>query len=332
MVFVPQIFILFFGIGFLENTGYLARAATLIDRPFAILGMSGRSFVPLLSGFACAVPAMMATRNISSPRDRWITNFIIPFMTCSARLPVYALLLSFLFYQEAIWKSALALTAIYFLSLLLGAVAASIINKILEKNNRSLFMMELPLYRRPILRNLFTSSMQRTFSYVKKAGPAIFVFSVIVWLGTTFPSYQEENPQIQLEQSYLARAGQQFEPIFTPMGGDWRTGVGLTAAFAARETFVSTMAVLFHLTDQEDGMMQALTDAKTKDGSKLFTVSSVLGLILFFMVAMQCLSTFAIARKEQDAKFAWIRVIGFKCQQDELSVILVQSLRFFGVS
>lgn len=334
MVFVPQIFILFFGIGLMENTGYLARAATLIDRPFSKIGMSGRSFVPLLSGFACAVPAIMATRNMTSKRDRWITNFIIPFMTCSARLPVYALLLSFLFLDQPAWKAGLALTGLYFGSLLLGAGAAAIVNQILAKEKISSFMMELPLYRRPLTRSLFTQSLTRTFSYVKRAGPPIFIFSLLVWVGTTFPRSTPENP---LEHSYLAQIGHVIEPVFTPMGGDWRTGVGLMTAFAARETFVSSMAVLFRVTDEsEDGQMQGLlkvmNEAQAPDGGLLFTISSVLGLIIFFAVAMQCLSTFAIAWREMGSwKFAWLQLIVFNIAAYVLAVGAVQGLRALGV-
>src|SRR6185312_10439585 len=159
MTFVPQIFILFIGIGLLEGSGYLARAATLIDQPFSKLGLSGRSFVPILSGFACAVPAMMASRNIPSKRDRMITNFVIPLMTCSARLPVYALLLAFLFHDQPAWKPGLALAALYMGSLVIGALAAAIVNKILTKNNQAIFMMELPLYRKPHWKVLVRQSL-----------------------------------------------------------------------------------------------------------------------------------------------------------------------------
>ncbi|MES3039348.1 MAG: ferrous iron transporter B, partial [Bdellovibrionota bacterium] len=155
LIFIPQIFILFFLIGALEGSGYLARAATLIDRPFSKSGLSGRSFVPLLSGFACAIPALMATRNIPSQRDRWITNFIIPLMTCSARLPVYALLLTFLFHGQSAWKPGFALALLYMAALFVGAIAALILNKFLPKGTTSLFMMELPIYRRPRWKVLF---------------------------------------------------------------------------------------------------------------------------------------------------------------------------------
>jgi ferrous iron transport protein B len=338
MIFVPQIFILFFGIGLLESSGYLARAATLIDRPFSKLGMSGRSFVPLLSSFACAVPALMATRNISSARDRWITNFVIPLMTCSARLPVYALLLSFLFLNEPAWKAGAMLAGLYFGSLILGALAAFVLNLVIKKSGAAIFMMELPLYRRPVWRTLISGTYQRTLSYIKRAGPMIFIFSTLVWLGTTFPHYQEKNSQLQLESSYLARMGQVIEPVFIPMGGDWRTGVGLLSAFAARETFVSSLAVLFGAANEEEtaqsqGLLYAMSEAKAPSGGPLFTVASVLGLITFFAIAMQCLSTFAMAAKEtKSLKFAWLQLIVYNVVAYGVAVGLVQGLRVMGIA
>lgn len=337
MVFVPQIFILFFGIGLLESSGYLARAATLIDKPFSKLGMSGRSFVPILSGFACAVPALMATRNISSRRDRWITNFVIPLMTCSARLPVYALLLSFLFFNEPAWKAGLALAALYLGSLAIGTFTAGILNRLIKKSGASLFMMELPMYRQPVWKTLFASTLQRTWSYIRRAGPMIFIFSTIVWVGTTFPRVEGASSQAQLEQSYLGRAGHLIEPIFTPMGGDWRTGVGLLSAFAARETFVSSLAVLFANNEpvEEDtqGLLKAMSEAQAPTGGKLFTISSVIGLIIFFAIAMQCLSTFAMAAREtKSMKFAWIQLLVYNFVAYGLSVVVVQTLRTLGVA
>jgi ferrous iron transport protein B len=316
MVFVPQIFILFLGIGLLEGSGYLARAATLIDKPFSKLGLSGRSFVPILSGFACAVPAMMASRNIGSKRDRMITNFVIPLMTCSARLPVYALLLAFLFYGQPAWKAGIALAALYLGSLVVGSVAAAIVNKILAKNNQSFFMMELPLYRRPHLRVLLQQSLTRTKAYVKRAGPMIFLFAVLIWGGTTFPHYQAPDDHAKLETSYLGTSGKMLEPVFRPLGVDWRVGVGLMSAFAAREVFVSSLAIMFNVGGQDEaqtkGLLQTMTDARDGGGHLIFTPASVVALLLFFMIALQCMSTFAISVKENGSmKFAVIQLVAF---------------------
>ena len=336
-VFVPQIFILFFGIGLLESSGYLARAATLIDQPFSKVGLSGRSFVPILSGFACAVPAIMATRNISSARDRWMTNFIIPLMTCSARLPVYALLLGFVFRDRPAWMIGFALAALYMGALVIGALAAALLNRILAKTEKSFFMMELPMYRRPRFRVLLRQSLSRTKAYVKRAKPVIFVFAVLIWVGTTFPHYQAEQNQ-RLEASYLARAGKTLEPVFSPMSVDWRVGVGLLSAFAAREVFVSSLAVMFNIASddvdtQEQGLLQEMSDARTSDGQKIFTVASVVGLLIFFMIALQCMSTVAIQIKESGSvQFAVMQLVVFNVVAYILAVGAVQGLRALGIA
>lgn len=335
LVFVPQIFILFFGIGVLESTGYLSRAATLIDRPFSLVGLSGRSFVPILSGFACAVPAMIATRNISSARDRWITNFIIPLMTCSARLPVYALLLAFVFKDQPAWKAGLSLAGLYFASALVGAFAAAIVNRFLPQGQNSFFMMELPLYRRPRFRVLVRQAFTRTMSYIKRAGFPIFIFAVLMWAGTTFPNYKSENAQQKLEQSYAGQMGHFLEPIVRPMGVDWRVGVGLVSAFAAREVFVSSMAITFNITDTGDNaqnsLLDQMRDARNADGTKVFTVASVAGLLIFFMIALQCMSTVAVAAREMNSmKFALSQLVVFNVGAYILAVIVVQGLRALG--
>lgn len=328
MVFVPQIFILFLGIGILEGSGYLARAATVIDKPFSLIGLSGRSFVPFLSGYACAIPALMATRNISSKRDRWITNFIIPLMQCSARLPVFALLLSFLYKDAPAWKPGFALALIYISSIFIGALAAAILNKILAKHKSTFFMMELPLYRRPQIKVLLKQTWDRTMAYVRRAGPAIFAFAVIVWIGTTFPNYKAEGPE-KLQSSYMGQVGHMIEPVFKPMGVDWRVGVGLMSAFAAREVFVSSMAILFNVTgdgdEQTKGLLKAMEEAKFSDGTPIFTLGSVLGLIVFFMIALQCMSTVAMSAKENGSwKFPILQLVTFNLVAYVLAVTIVK--------
>lgn len=336
-VFVPQIFILFLGIGLLESTGYLARAATLIDRPFSMLGLSGRSFVPILSGFACAVPAMIATRNISSARDRWITNFILPLMTCSARLPVYALFLAFLFKDQPAWKAGVALTLLYFAAALVGAMVAGVINRFLPEGQKAFFMMELPLYRRPRVNVLLRQSLTRTMSYVKRAGPPIFVFATLMWAATTFPHYELEDAQQKLEQSFAGRAGHVIEPLVSPMGVDWRVGVGLISAFAAREVFVSALAVTFNITDENEesaqqSLLAQMATAVNSEGRKIFTVASVTGLLIFVMIAMQCMSTFAVAAREMGSyKFALTQLVAFNILAYVLAVAAYQGLSALGL-
>lgn len=337
-VFIPQIFILFVGIILLEDSGYLARSATLIDRPLSWLGLGGRSFVPLLSGYACAVPAMLAARAINSRRERWLTLFVIPLMSCSARLPVYALLLTFLFHDGAAWKAGVALALIYLASLIVGGLAALIASRWLKLDDATFFMLELPVYRRPRARLVLRQAFSRTKSYILRAGPAIFAFALIVWAATNFPHYDLQDKSERLNKSYAAEAGRLIEPVFKPMGGDWRTGVGLLSAFAAREVFVSSLAVLMQVTDGNEDTMQAsliekMKTAQAPDGRPLFTVASVLGLIVFFMIALQCLSTVTIAIKESgDWKFAILQLTAFNLAAYVLAVGVVQGLRALGIS
>lgn len=303
LVFVPQIFILFFGLSLLEESGYLARASTLIDRPLHWVGLSGRSFVPLLSGFACAVPAVMATRNLKSERERWIAVFIIPLMTCSARLPVYALLLAFIFAGEAAWKPGLGLAAIYFGSVLIGGAAAWILHKMAKTKERSYFLMELPPYRMPRFARMFYDSFMRTKAYVLRAGPIIFGFVLILWIATHFPYDAAWSETEQLANSVLGRLGVWLGPVFHPMGLDWRAGIALLSAFVAREVFVSAMAVIYNLTgvaedSLQDTLMEQMRLATFSDGSPIFTLPAVIALIVFVMIALQCISTTGVVVRE----------------------------------
>ncbi|MEZ4705326.1 MAG: ferrous iron transporter B [Bdellovibrionota bacterium] len=338
LVFVPQILILFLGISILEETGYLARACSLIDKPLSLIGLNGRSFVPLLSGNACAIPAMMAARTIPSKREKFITLFIVPLMSCSARLPVYALLLSFLFWGQQAWKPGIALAMIYGFSLIIGALFASLLDMYLPKDQHSFLIHELPQYRKPMLRKILLQSLEKTWSYVKKAGPIIFVFAVILWIATTFPNYKASTDVEKLNGSFAASMGKAIEPIMKPMGVDWRVGTGLVSAFAAREIFVSAMALIFNVTDVDEDSLQAsllqkMREAQTPEGYPLFTISSVIGLIIFFVIALQCMSTVGVARKEfGNWTVPLVQVVLFNVVAYGLAVIAVQSLRFLGFS
>ncbi len=304
LVFAPQIFILFLGIGILEDSGYLARAATLIDKPFSKIGLNGRSFIPILSGFACAIPAIMASRTLGNRRERMITTFIIPLMTCSARLPVYALLLSFVYAGQSAWKPGIALAALYFGALVVGGIAAGILNTFLKKEGRSLFMLELPLYRKPKWSIVFRTALNKTKSYALRAGPIIFGLSLAIWALSMFPNSQIEDRHARLEQSYFGQMGKTIEPVFRPMGSDWRVGVGLLSAFAAREVFVSTLAVIFNVTESDDkpatqkSLLEKMKTATMSDGTLVFTPASIAALLIFFMIALQCASTVGITIRE----------------------------------
>jgi ferrous iron transport protein B len=342
-VFVPQIFILFLGLIVLEDSGYLARAAAIVDQPLKKIGLGGRSFVPLLSGFACAVPAMLATRTINSRSERLVALFVIPLMSCSARLPVYALLLAFLFTGDP-WTAGLVLTGLYLSSVVFGVIAAGILSWLIRRrggelaNEKSFLLLELPLYRRPRLKMVVHQAWLRTSSYVKRTGPVILLLSVLIWAGTTFPHYQTQDPVDRLEHSYAGKLGKYMTPVFEPMGGDWRTGLGLISAFAAREVFVATMAVIFHVTDEDesrmqDGLLNEMRNAKNRHGQPLFTAASIAGLFIFFVIALQCLSTFAVAVKESNSlRFAIRQLVVMNVAAYVLAVLVVQSMKAFGIS
>ncbi|HSB10466.1 MAG TPA: ferrous iron transporter B [Blastocatellia bacterium] len=337
-VFFPQIIILFFLMTLLEDSGYLARGAALVDRPLAALGLHGRSFVPMLSGFACAIPAVLAARTIPSRRERLLTIWILPLMSCSARLPVYALLLAALL-PRAVWKAGLALGVIYISSLLTGALVAGLISRlILRKRSASLLAMEMPVYRRPLLKPTLRITWTRASAYLRRAGTPIIVISSCLWLLSNFglgsnqpPSSVPARPPViaasDLDHSFAAQLGQTLEPALHPMGVDWRVGVGLISAFAAREVFVSTMAIVFHVSDdveigQQTGLLQSMR-AATFSGTtqRIFTTSTILGLIVFFFFSLQCLATVSVVRAETNS---W-RMAG-------LQLLFYTGIGYFGAS
>lgn len=325
LVFVPQIAILFFGVGLLESSGYLSRGALIMDKLFSKIHLSGRSFVPLMSGCACAIPAMMAARNIPNKKERLLCMFIIPLMQCSARLPVYGVLLAILFPNSPL-KSGLALTGIYVGSLMLAGIVAAVSAKALHLESKdSYFNIELPFWRTPVWRHLFYHVWQQSKSFVKGAGPIIITLAIVLWVLSSFPSP---------EQSFVMIIGKWIEPIFLPMGIDWRVGVAILLSFAAREIFVSVLVILFSIGGSEAGLLSALNTATFQGTTTpIFTTATSIGLIIFFMIAMQCAATLAIARKEMGSwRLPRIQLITFITLAYILSVGTVQTLRFFGIS
>ncbi|MCH8942624.1 MAG: ferrous iron transport protein B [Bacteroidetes bacterium] len=355
-VFIPQILILFLILGFLEDSGYLARGAMLIDRPLSKIGLNGKSFVPMLSGFACAIPAMMAARTIPNRRERMLTIFILPLLSCSARLPVYTLLLAFLFPGNKAWIAGLVLASIYLLSTISSVLVAAIINKlnnkIIKDEDNSSFILELPAYRRPKLKVVAINMWHSGKLYIQKAGPVILVLSIFIWFFTTFPNIdpQVNEKNITQEQvnrlknserlatSYAADLGKIIQPVMTPLGLDWRVGVSLIAAFAAREVFVSSMTLIFKVTDSHsslmDSMIGAMRNAKIGNTEqKLFTPASIIGIIIFFMFALQCLATVAVSRKETGSwRIPILQLLIFSSLAYVLSFIAVNGLRILGMS
>ncbi|HET9217973.1 MAG TPA: ferrous iron transporter B [Terriglobia bacterium] len=338
-VFFPQIMILFFLMTLLEDSGYLARGATLVDRPLSWLGLHGRSFVPMLSGFACAIPAVFAARAIPARRERLLTIWILPLMSCSARLPVYALLLAALL-PAAAWQAGLSLAAIYVSSLLIGSLIAGLTARLVMKHRQpSLLAMELPAYRVPRWWPILRMTWARGSSYLKRAGVPILIVSAILWVISNF-GYVPGAPvaATSMEESFASNLGQTIEPALRPMGVDWRVGVGLISAFAAREVFVSSMAIVFHVDSddeqtQQQGLIKEMNTATFPGtGQRIFTTASIIGLVVFFFFSLQCFSTVAVVRKEMNSwKLAALQLLFYTGLGYTLAVLTVQTLRAFGV-
>lgn len=356
LVFVPQIIILFIILGLLEDTGYLARGAMLIDKPLSKIGLNGKSFVPMLSGFACAIPAILATRTIPNRRERLLTIFIIPLMSCSARLPVYALLIAFILPADKSWLGGFLLASIYIFGIISSIIIASIINKMRNKliktEDNSSFILELPAYRTPKLKVVVNNTLMSTKAYLKKAGPVILTLSLLLWVLTSFPNI---NPKIdktgltdnevlsltkaeRLATSYAADLGKIIQPVMAPIGMDWRVGVSLIAAFAAREVFVSSLALIFKVTSDEttlqNSIVSSMRNAKVEEtGQNLFTTATIIGLIIYFIFAMQCLSTIAVSRKESGGwRIPILQIIIFTFTAYILTFITVNGLRALGIN
>lgn len=347
-VFFPQIVILFFLMNLLEDSGYLARGAALVDKPLSYLGLHGRSFVPMLSGYACAIPAVLAARTIPSKRERMLTIWILPLMSCSARLPVYALLLAALLPGEPL-KAGLALAAIYVGSLVVGAMVAGLISRLfLRKRSASMLAMELPAYRKPLVKPTLRMTWVRSSSYLKRAGTPIVVISAILWLLSNFglgsrqvrEAGSPEPPFIavsELDHSFAAQLGQTIEPALYPMGVDWRVGVGLISAFAAREVFVSSMAIVFNVAGdedlQQDGLLEQMRSATFENSSRpIFTTATMIGLIIFFFFSLQCLSTVAVIKSETGSwQMAAAQLLFYTGLGYLLASGAVQVLRLLGI-
>jgi ferrous iron transport protein B len=327
LVFVPQIMILFALITLLEDSGYMARISFLTDRLMRSVGLNGKSVMPLISGFACAVPAIMSARNIENKKERLLTILITPLMSCSARLPVYTILIGLVIpnhYLLGLFSvQALVMMGLYLLGLAMGLLVSFIAKWFIKSNERSFFILELPTYRAPRVKNMVQTMVNKARIFVTDAGKVIMVISLILWALSTFgpgkmgevqDHYKTEiaqNPAkadslrvvmntAKLENSYAGILGKSIEPGIKPLGYDWRIGIALITSFAAREVFVGTMATLYSVGEDEQGMLlrDKLRAAKKEDGSPLFTMATGISLMLFYLFAMQCMSTLAITRRE----------------------------------
>ena len=296
VIFLPQILVLFLFLGVLEDSGYMARAAVIADRMMYRVGLQGRAFLPLLSGYACAVPAILAARTVEDERDRLATIFVTPFMTCSARLPVYALLIAAFIPDEPLLgpilgKRAAMLLGLYGLGIVAAIGTAFLLKRTLLKAEPTAFLMELPPYRVPTLRSLGLRLVDRSGVFLKRVGKVIFTVSIVLWTLTQFPRTELGPPPI--DDSALASIGHLIEPVIAPLGFDWKIGVGLVTSLAAREVIVGTLGTIYGVEaagDESFELQDALTDA--------LTPASAIGLLIFFAFALQCMSTVAVMRRE----------------------------------
>ena len=338
VVFLPQILLLFLFISLLEDSGYMARAAFLLDKLMSRVGLHGKAFLPLISSFACAIPGIMATRTIESRRDRFATIMIAPFMSCSARLPVYTLMIAVFFAGQTVFGfisvAALLMLAMYALGIIVAIIVAFILKRTVLKAPPPPFLMELPPYRLPNLRTVFQNMLTRAFLFLKRAGTVILAISIILWALMYFPRatvYSSEfkvssseskttgseqletrnselgtnNESEQLKHSFAGTLGHAIEPVIKPLGFDWKIGVALIASFAAREVLVSTLSIIYNVgKDQKaesETLISAVRDAKTDDGRPAWTPLTALTLMVFFVLAMQCMSTVAVVRRETNS-------------------------------
>jgi ferrous iron transport protein B len=296
LVFLPQILILFLFLGVLEDSGYMARAAVIADRMMHRVGLQGRAFLPLLSGYACAVPAILAARTVEDERDRMATIFVTPFMTCSARLPVYALLIAAFIPERPLLgpffgTRAATLVGLYALGAAAAAATAFLLRRTLLKGESSSFLMELPPYRLPSLKSLALRLVDRTRIFLKRAGTIILGVAIVLWVLTQFPRTPEGAPPV--DDSALGRMGQVMEPAIAPLGFDWTVGVGLVSSLAAREVIVGTMGTIYGVEDADEGSLQLQDALKSR-----LDLGSAVALLIFFVFALQCTSTVAVMRRE----------------------------------
>jgi len=301
VIFLPQILILFFFIGLLQDTGYMARAAFIMDRVMSKAGLHGKSFIPLLSSFACAIPGIMATRSIESSKDRLVTILIAPLMSCSARLPVYTVLIATLIPGASAYQKAGIILSMYALGVVGAFGVAVILKKTLFKRQTPVLIMELPPYRWPSFKSVVLQMRERSFLFLKKAGTVIFALSIILWALMAYPKHDSAHPTENLRNSFAGMAGRTLEPIIKPLGYDWRIGIGLIGSFTAREVFVSTMNIVFNVEgpkDETQPLREAFARARWPDGKRLFTPLVCVSLMVFYVFAMQCMSTVAVVRRE----------------------------------
>lgn len=308
IVFLPQILILFFFLGILEDTGYMARAAFIMDRVMAKVGLHGKSFIPLLSSFACAIPGIMAARTVDNPKDRLATILVAPLMSCSARLPVYALMIALLLPQgeASAWERAGVMLGMYLLGTTAAFLLAWLFKKTLLRGGSSMLVLELPPYRMPSLWTIVLRMWERARVFLSQAGTVILALSIVLWALVSFPRSSDPDalPSEALAHSAAGWVGRAIEPAIAPLGYDWKIGIGLIASFAAREVFVGTMAIVYNVGDDDGGgetLREILSSQQRPDGQPVYTPLVCLSLMIFYVFAMQCMSTLAVVRRETNS-------------------------------
>ena len=340
VIFIPQIAFLFFFISLLEESGYMSRVVFLMDRSMRRFGLSGKSVVPLVSGTACAIPAVMAARNIEDWKERLITILVVPFTTCSARLPVYLIIISLVIPDESFLGfnlQGLTLMLLYLLGFGMSVFAAWVLHKILKMRTRPYFVVEMPNYKLPMLKNVGINVVEKTRSFILGAGKIILAISIILWVLASYgPGEKFENAEeivtsdysetflpegeledkiasYKLQHSYIGNLGKAIEPMVSPLGYDWKIGIALISSFAAREVFVGTLATIYSVGSDEEETIKNRMAAETNQvlGGPLFTFASGISLLLFYAFAMQCMSTLAIVKRETNTwKWPMVQLVG----------------------
>jgi ferrous iron transport protein B len=330
VIFVPQIMILFGLITILEDTGYMARISFLTDKLMRKVGLNGKSVMPMISAFACAVPAIMSARNIENKKERLLTILVTPLMSCSARLPVYTILIALVIPQKMIGGivslQGLVMMGLYLLGIVLAMAISWIAKWFIQNKDKSFFILELPMYRAPRWKNIFTTMIQKAQIFVFEAGKVIMVISLLLWAMSSYgpgermaqveaefaakkaaqPEALEElekaEASAKLANSYAGILGKAIEPVIEPLGYDWKIGIALITSFAAREVFVGTMATLYSVGDSDDesGLLlrEKMQQEKKSDGSPVYSLATGLSLMVFYLLAMQCMSTLAVVKRE----------------------------------
>jgi ferrous iron transport protein B len=351
LVFVPQIMLLFGLITLLEDSGYMARISLLSDRTMRKSGLNGKSVMPMISGFACAVPAIMSARSIENKKERLLTILITPLMSCSARLPVFTILISLVIpndiYGGVISLQGLVMTGLYLFGILMAMLVARVLKYFIKTKERSFFLMELPTYKSPRWKNMFYTMYEKARIFVRDAGKIIMVISLLLWALSHYgpgndqqkikedyavkiqnqPSQKtalkNEEAALLLEHSYAGHLGHAIEPAIRPLGYDWKIGIALITSFAAREVFVGTMATLYSAGEDADEnnntLQEKMRSAVRADGSKVYTLPTGLSLLMFYLLAMQCMSTFAVVRRETQSwkwpiiQFVYMTALAYLC-------------------